>query len=164
MRFTDIDWHDWKAHEEATLLFVVREHRILLIRKKRGIGAGKVNGPGGRVDPGETPHAAAVREVEEELGVTPLAPVKVGEVLFQVVDGVAMRIHVYRSDDLLGAPMETPEAEPLWTSLDAIPFDRMWASDAFWYPLMLASKPFEMRTLFDGDRLLGHALVEPGEP
>ena len=162
MRFEEIDWQGWRALEEATLLFVVRAREVLLIRKKRGIGAGKINGPGGRVDPGESVLEAAVREVEEELGVTPLGPTKVGEVLFQVVGGTAMRIHVFRSGDLRGIPIETPEAEPLWTPLDALPFDRMWASDPMWYPRMLAGEPFEMRTLYDGDQLLGYALVEPG--
>ena len=125
MRFEDIDWEHWQATEDATLLFVVRNREVLLIRKKRGIGAGKVNGPGGRVDPGESALDGAVREVQEELGVTPLQPEKVGEVLFHVVDGLRMRIHVFRSDDLRGVPIETAEAEPLWTSIDALPFDQM---------------------------------------
>ena len=33
-------------------MFVVQGGKILLIRKKRGIGAGKVNGPGGKFEPG----------------------------------------------------------------------------------------------------------------
>lgn len=162
MHIDDIDWRRWRPSEEATLLFVIRAEEVLLIRKKRGLGAGKINGPGGRVEPGETVLQAAVREVEEELGITPVAPEKIGEVLFQVVDGLAMRIHVFRAGDLRGIPVETPEAEPLWVSLDALPFERMWASDRFWYPWMLAGRAFEIRTLFDGDRLLGHSLVAPG--
>jgi 8-oxo-dGTP diphosphatase len=159
MRFDEIDWQGWRSKQEATLLFVIRDGRILLIGKKRGLGAGKVNGPGGRVGDGETPLEAAVREVEEELGVTPLGASKVGEVLFQVVAGVAMRIHVFRASDLRGEPTETEEAVPLWTAIDDIPYARMWASDRHWYPLMLAGTAFEIRTLFDGDRLLGHELL-----
>jgi len=66
-RLTDIDWDRWQPRERATLLFVIRGGEILLIRKLRGLGAGKINGPGGRIDAGETPLACAVREVEEEL-------------------------------------------------------------------------------------------------
>ena len=44
----------WTPDILATLMFVVQKGRILLIRKKRGIGAGKVNGPGGKFEPGET--------------------------------------------------------------------------------------------------------------
>ena len=67
----DVDWERWRPDVRATLLFVVRDGRILLIRKKRGLGAGKINGPGGKLDPREAPLAGAIREVEEEIGVTP---------------------------------------------------------------------------------------------
>ena len=70
-RISEIDWQTWKAHDPATLVFVVRGGRILLIRKKRGLGAGKINGPGGRLEPGESPLDCAVREVQEELRTTP---------------------------------------------------------------------------------------------
>ncbi len=156
--FESIDWDSWTPTEQATLLFVVRDDRVLLIHKKRGIGAGKINGPGGRVDRGESPEEAAVREVEEELRVTPIGVWKVGEVLFQVLDGVSIRIHVFRADDCRGEPTETQEAIPLWTPLGAIPFDRMWEDDRLWFPRMLSGPPFEMRTLFDGDKLLSHDL------
>ena len=66
---TDIDWSTWTPTVQATLLFVVRDGQVLLIQKKRGLGAGKVNGPGGKLDPGETPLACALRETEEEIGV-----------------------------------------------------------------------------------------------
>jgi 8-oxo-dGTP diphosphatase len=61
VRLTDIDWTTWKPTDRATLLFVVDRPngRILLIEKKRGLGAGKVNGPGGRIDEGETPTVTA---------------------------------------------------------------------------------------------------------
>ena len=39
-RFEDIDWATWKPVETATLVFVQRDDEILLIRKKRGLGAG----------------------------------------------------------------------------------------------------------------------------
>ena len=70
-RIADIDWTTWQATDVATLVFVLHDGQALLIRKKRGLGAGKINAPGGRVDPGETVEQCAVREVQEELGVTP---------------------------------------------------------------------------------------------
>ena len=60
-----IDWSAWSAVDRATLLFVIRDGQILLIRKKRGLGAGKINGPGGKLDPGETWRAAAIREAAD---------------------------------------------------------------------------------------------------
>ena len=63
------DWATWQPRVRANLLFIVREEKILLIHKKRGFGAGKINGPGGKIDPGETPLQSAVRETFEELGI-----------------------------------------------------------------------------------------------
>ena len=85
----------------VTLCFIVRDGRVLLIRKKRGIGAGKINGPGGKVDPGETPLAAAVRETQEEIGVTPIDPQLRGDLRFHFRDGLRLRCLVYRSHSAL---------------------------------------------------------------
>jgi 8-oxo-dGTP diphosphatase len=142
------------------LLFVVERGRILLIEKKRGLGAGKVNGPGGRLEPGESPHDAAVRELREELGVGAQGVVEHGELSFQFVDGYALHCHVFRAEAVVGEPIETEEAAPLWTPLDAIPFHRMWADDALWLPLLLAGKRFRGRFVFDGDAMLEHELEE----
>ncbi|HEY5036239.1 MAG TPA: NUDIX domain-containing protein, partial [Chthoniobacterales bacterium] len=57
-----IDWNSWQPQQRANLCFIVRGDEVLLIRKKRGFGAGKINGPGGKVEPGETALGAALRE------------------------------------------------------------------------------------------------------
>ena len=155
-QFSDIDWTGWKPRESATLMFVIRDGRILLIHKKRGLGAGKINGPGGRIDPGETPEACAIREIQEELCVTPLCPRPAGELRFQFTDGYSLHGYVYRADDIKGEPQETDEASPLWTSLDAIPYERMWADDRIWFPHLLNGQLFTGRFLFDGDSMLGY--------
>ncbi len=159
MRLEHIDWDTWVPTERATLLFVIRDGHILLIRKKRGLGAGKINGPGGRLDPGETPRQAAIREVQEELRVTPLLVQEVGELRFQFVDGFSIHGTVFRAADCRGEPQETEEAIPLWTPLDAIPFDEMWDDDRFWLPLMLQGLYVVGRFVFDGDRLLDHHIA-----
>lgn len=148
------DWSSWQPTERATLCFVVRGAEILLIRKKRGLGAGKVNGPGGRLEPGETPLACAIRETEEELGVTPLRPEWRGDLHFQFVDGYALHCAVFTAPDCEGTAAETDEAVPLWTPLNAIPFDEMWADDVHWLPGVLAGKNFRGYFDFDGETML----------
>ena len=155
-RLRDVDWEGWEPEIRATLLFVVREGEILLIRKKRGIGAGKINGPGGKIDPGETPRACAVRETEEELCVTPTGVRKLGELCFQFTDGLSILGHVFVASGCEGQAVETPEAVPLWTPLDAIPYDEMWEDDRYWLPWLLAGRSFSGRMIFDGDVLLDH--------
>ena len=49
----DIDWSTWRACDPATLVFVFRGDEILLINKKTGLGKGKINAPGGKVDPAD---------------------------------------------------------------------------------------------------------------
>jgi 8-oxo-dGTP diphosphatase len=151
----DVDWERWEPRQRATLLFVVRRDEILLIHKKRGLGAGKINGPGGRLEPGETPLACAIREVEEELCVTPEGVEERGELRFQFTDGLSMHGTVFTASDCRGEPRETPEARPIWTPLDRIPYDDMWEDDRLWLPQLIEGRRFAGRFLFEGDRLLG---------
>jgi len=157
-RFDDIDWPNWQPTQRATLCFVVRDGHILLIHKKRGLGKGKINGPGGRIDPGETPRQCAVREVREELCVTPTGLSHHGELWFQFSDGFAIFVDVFSASDLEGEPRETEEAAPLWVATDAIPYERMWADDILWLPLLLENKRFIGRFLFRDDEMLHHEL------
>ncbi len=153
-KLSDIDWNTWQPRDQATLLFVIRNGHILLIHKKRGLGAGNINGPGGRLEPGETPIEAAVREVQEELCITPTNVAYRGELFFQFTDGHSIHGIVFTASNFEGTPTETDEADPIWTPLDAIPYDRMWADDRHWIPLMLQNKPFHGYFIFDGPQML----------
>ncbi len=152
------DWSTWTPTMRATLCFVLDGDRALLIRKKRGLGAGKVNAPGGRIDPGETPAQTAVREVQEELGVTPLDVDERGQLSFQFVDGLALHVHVFLARAHEGEATETDEAIPLWTPLTALPYEEMWADDRVWLPVMLEGRRFALRAVFDGDAMLWHEM------
>jgi len=154
----DIDWAVWKPEQRATLLFVIRDDRILLIHKKRGLGKGKINGPGGRIELGETAMEGAIREVEEELCVTPQDVSFCGELSFQFVDGFSLHCSVFRAEDYKGIPQETDEAIPLWVSVDEIPYEQMWQDDQYWMPLVLERIVFDGFFLFDGDRMLDKSL------
>ncbi len=158
-RFSDIDWSSWEPVERATLLFVRKNGKVLLIHKKRGLGAGKINGPGGRIDPGETPRQCAIREVREELCVTPTGVRKAGELMFQFTNGHSIHGYVFTATGLRGRPKETVEAKPLWISEKHIPYQEMWADDRVWLPSMLAGRKFTGRFLFDGDTMLGCELA-----
>ncbi len=142
-------------------MFVIDEAKaeVLLIRKKRGLGAGKINGPGGKIDPGETSLECVIRETQEELGITALDPVHHGELWFQFVDGLSMHVDVFVATRHEGTAIETPEAIPLWTRLDALPFDEMWADDVHWLaPILIERRRFIGRFVFDDDTMLSHAV------
>jgi 8-oxo-dGTP diphosphatase len=148
------DWSHWQPTMRATLLFVLRDGEVLLIRKKRGLGAGKINGPGGRIEDGESAVECAVREVREELGITAQNPELRGELHFEFVDGLRLHCLVFIASQFDGEPVETEEAVPLWTRFDDLPFEQMWEDDRHWLPYMLAGKCFRAWFEFDGERML----------
>lgn len=61
----------------AILAVVLRDGRFLLVRRSHRPDAGKWGFPGGKIEPGETIAAAALRELAEETGVVANA----GEIL-----------------------------------------------------------------------------------
>lgn len=154
-RFDAVQWKNWIPTDQATLCFILRKEEVLLIEKKRGLGKGKINAPGGKFDPGETARECAIRETEEELGVTPLNPEERGVLRFQFTNGYALQAHVFMASGCEGVAVETEEAVPLWTPLDRIPYRKMWADDVLWLPHFLDGKRVEGSFLFDGDRMLG---------
>lgn len=163
-RVADIDWARWRAVDTATLVFVLRGDEILLIDKKRGLGKGKVNGPGGKVDPGETVEQCAIRECQEELAIEVTALEVLGEHLFQFVDGYSIHCFVYRTNNYCGTPTESPEAAPRWTRVGDIPYELMWEDDRIWLPLLLEGQPFRAMWIFDEDRMVDYQLdhLQPG--
>jgi 8-oxo-dGTP diphosphatase len=149
-----IDWDSWVPDIRATLMFVVRGCEVLLIEKLRGIGAGKINGPGGKIDPGETPLQAAVRETQEELHVTPINPVKMGELFFAMTDLPDIHCHVFMAREFEGTPTATDEAIPRWTRIDRLPLELMWEDDQYWLPQILEEgRTFMGRFRFEGERI-----------
>ena len=49
---------------------------------------------------------------------------------------------------------------PLWTCVDQIPYEQMWADDALWLPMLLRGQSFVGRFVFDGDTMLSYELFE----
>ncbi len=148
----------WEPNMIANLVFLAEKEKVLLIHKKTGLGAGKINGPGGKLEEGETAMEAAIREVEEELLITPHALEEAGVLHFDFVDGLRLHCTVFRGSGFTGTPTETREAKPEWFPMDAIPFDRMWADDRYWIPEMLSGKKFKAWFRFDEETMLSRTI------
>lgn len=155
MQIANIHWQTWQAEIICTLMFIVKDNQVLLIRKKRGLGAGKINGPGGKLDPGETPLACAIRETEEELLVTPEQIDLVAELFFHAEDMPRIHAYAYIAQEYSGTPTETEEASPIWFDIEEIPFNEMWQDDQYWLGAALGGSnvrgwfSFEEETLLD---------------
>jgi ADP-ribose pyrophosphatase YjhB (NUDIX family) len=148
----------------CTLLFLRRGDEILLAMKKRGFGAGRYNGVGGKIEADETIDKALIRECQEEIEVTPAHYWKVAEHDFVQNTGEKpwrMYVHAYLCDKWEGDPVETEEMAPEWFNLRDIPYDTMWSGDNFWIPEVLAGKKISGVFSFDEqDDILTHDIQE----
>jgi 8-oxo-dGTP diphosphatase len=149
-----MDWAAFEPNMLATLMFVIQDGQILLIRKKRGLGAGKMNGPGGKIEPGETPLQAVIRETQEEVGLTPDGARELGVLRFQFTSGLAILCYVFRADTYTGQLIETDEATPYWVPIADIPYPEMWADDIYWLPHILTETKFQAYFEFDDEVML----------
>ncbi len=133
-----------------TLSFIIENNRILLAMKKRGFGAGRYNGYGGKVEEGETIEEGAIRELREESGLEVERVEKVGihEFEFAHDRGNILEVHVFHVTRYTGEAVETEEMKPEWFVLDAIPFENMWPDDIHWFPVFLEDKRFRTKFLF----------------
>lgn len=132
-----------------------RTEVLLGLKKTGAIGRGKVVGPGGHVERGETDLEACVREVKEETGlrVEPADLRAAGLVVFRFPTRPAwdMAVAVFTGERFAGEPVETDELAPFWHPVDALPFDRMWEDAKHWLPTVLAGGTINTKIILNDD-------------
>jgi 8-oxo-dGTP diphosphatase/2-hydroxy-dATP diphosphatase len=148
-----------------TLCIIHQHPKILLGMKKRGFGAGRWNGFGGKVSVAESIEDAAKREIKEEVGIEVENLDKVGIIDFEFKGNPEiLQVHIFRSDNFSGEPIESEEMKPQWFHIDEIPFKEMWPDDIHWMPLFLSGKKFKGKFLFgESDIILEQELIEVEE-
>ncbi len=104
----------------AAALVVSPDGRVLLVRKR---GATAFMQPGGKIEPGETPRAALVRELSEELGlvVSPEALEPLGRFSAPAANepGHEVQAELFRvTVDVADAAPQAEIAEALWVTVD----------------------------------------------
>jgi 8-oxo-dGTP pyrophosphatase MutT (NUDIX family) len=110
-----------KGHAAGTL-YVTPDAKVLLMR--RGKGAGDFKGhwslPGGHVEDGEEPSAAAIRESHEELGISPTSA---GRLLDQRISPGGLAFHTFAQGvDAPFRPAMNEEHDRYdWFDLDDLP-------------------------------------------
>lgn len=134
-----------------TLCMVCKDDHILLAMKNQGLGVGRWNGFGGKVEEGESIEEAAIREVKEEVAIDVTELIKMGVLEFSFQDNPkVLEVHIFRVDEFEGEPVESDEMQkPQWFHFDTIPYSQMWSDDEFWLPLLIGRKKFEGKFLFD---------------
>ncbi|RLE58320.1 MAG: NUDIX hydrolase [Thermoprotei archaeon] len=129
----------------ATVTYLLDGDNVLLIYKKRGFGAGKYNGVGGKIEKGEDIFSSAKREVLEEIKVEVKELSLHGVLLFySVFENPDIIVYVFTTREFSGTPCETNEAKPQWFKKEQLPWEHMWEDDRIW-----------LRHVLDGKRVYG---------
>jgi 8-oxo-dGTP diphosphatase len=155
----------------VALCFLLREGpagaEVLLGRKKRGFGRGKVVGLGGHVEPGETAAQAAVRELAEEACVTLDAawvrPAGTVDFRFPARPEWDMECAMFTCTRWSGEVCETDEIEPRWYAVDGLPTEHMWQDADHWLPVVLtgAVSDFYVEMAEDNETVARFAVLGP---
>lgn len=106
---------------QRVLCFLDRDRRFLLLHRRRSPNAGMWNGIGGKIEPGEDPFAACIREVREETGLVINDPTLRALLVITVreTDEVWV-IYVFRAPAPAGEVAASEEGDLRWVHADEI--------------------------------------------
>ncbi|AKM82894.1 hypothetical protein A2422_02890 [Candidatus Woesebacteria bacterium RIFOXYC1_FULL_31_51] len=140
---------------QATLMFLIKDNKILLALKKRGFAVGKWNGMGGKPEPKDKSIIeTAIRETLEEVNVTPINPIRVATLNFYFPENPvwSQQVAVFLAKQWSGEATETDEMMPKWFNVNEIPFEKMWEDDKFWLPQIINGTFIEADFLLDNNQ------------
>lgn len=124
--------YEWVAAPDLVRVAIVVDDAVLMIRQYHYLAGEMLQCPGGGVDPGEDPLAAAQREVAEETGYTGGFWIAYGAP-YPLPGLTPARVHLYTAQDTVPGPahLEPGEADarpewlPLSGAVDAVRTGRL---------------------------------------
>jgi 8-oxo-dGTP pyrophosphatase MutT (NUDIX family) len=135
----------------STIVFLVQNNQIFLADKKRGFGAGFLNGYGGKQQPEDTTiEDTAARELKEEAGVIAQELEKVAVIEFYEQETLIFECHVFFCRSWNGELEESEEmALPQGYDITNVPYDRMWDADRVWLPLICSGQKIKAVSVYN---------------
>ena len=145
----------------ATLCYLKQNGKTLMlhrIKKVNDIHAGKWNGLGGKLEPGESPEQCVIREVIEESGLSITRLRYHGLLVFADFKGDEWYVWVFSADQFSGDLIESDEGHLEWVANELIPTLNLWPSDHIFLPWLADVKVFSARFQYHGDSFLSHSV------
>jgi 8-oxo-dGTP diphosphatase len=128
---------------------------LLLLCRSKEPNRGRYVPVGGRVDPFESPRAAATREVREETGYEVPAPRLRGVLVESSPTKYNWVVFVYSAEVERGPLAPCAEGELHWVPFDRVPCLPTPETDGYIYRLIMEGQPFVLNAVYDsGLRLL----------
>lgn len=140
----------------ATLVYLKHNGRTLMVHRNKKPGdmhAGKWNGLGGKLEPGESPQACAVREVLEESGLTIVHPRLRGLVMFPGFKNDDWYVFVFTAGEFSGELIDSPEGDLRWVPDEEFVALPLWPSDRIFLPWLEGQRIFSARFVYEGDEM-----------
>ena len=146
-------------HAPVVVVYLIRDGErgpeVLLGEKRRGLGAGRLVGPGGKREPGEAAAETAVRETMEEVGLRiTAADLEARGTLdyrFPFRPSWSQVSDVFVCRRWQGEPTGSDELVPRWVPVDDVPYDAMWDDARYWLPGVLRGGVVRARFTFAED-------------
>lgn len=147
----------------ATLCYLRRNGKTLMvhrIKKKNDMHAGKWNGLGGKLEPGETPEECAIREIMEESGLRVFNPVLKGVLTFPAFSNDEdWYAFVFVAHEFEGELIDSPEGDLKWIDNSELLNLNLWDGDRIFLPWLDRQGFFSGKFIYDDGRFIEHQVV-----
>ena len=144
--------------KNTTLCYLEQDGCYLMLhrnKKEQDENAGKWVGVGGKFEPGESPDACLVREVQEETGLALHSWKFRGVVSFLSDIYETEQMFLFTSDDFSGLLHACDEGELAWVPRDKVLDLVLWEGDRIFLRLLAQKAPPFLLTLqYEGQRLV----------
>lgn len=147
----------------ATLCYVKRDCRTLMIhriKKANDMHRGKWNGLGGKLEPGETPEACAIREIREESGLLAAHPLLKGILTFpEFANDEDWYAFVFVVTQFSGQLSDSPEGVLRWVGDERLLDLELWEGDRIFLPWLARPGFFSGKFVYQNGRLVDHSVT-----
>ena len=151
----------------ATLCYVRKNQQTLMIhrvKKENDMHAGKWNGLGGKLEPGETPEECARREVFEESGLRVKTLTLKGVITFPgFYDEEDWYTFLFVIDPFEGELIDSPEGHLKWIPNSELLNLNLWPGDLIFIPWLDQPGFFSGKFVYENKKLTHHEVVFYGE-